>query len=33
MKIELKNVTKKFDKIEVIKNTNIVFESGHIYCL
>ena len=33
MKIELKNVTKKFDKIEVIKNTNIVFESGHIYGL
>ena len=33
MKIELKNITKKFDKVEVIKNTNIVFEEGHIYGL
>lgn len=33
MKIELKNVTKKFDKMEIIKNTNVVFESGHIYGL
>lgn len=33
MKIELKNVTKKFDKIEVIKNTNIIFNSGKIYGL
>ncbi len=33
MKIELRNITKKFDKVEVIKNTNIVFEEGHIYGL
>lgn len=33
MKIKLRNITKKFDKVEVIKNTNIVFEEGHIYGL
>ena len=33
MKIELRNITKKFDKVEVIKNTNVVFEEGHIYGL
>lgn len=33
MKIELKNVTKEFDKVEVIKNINLEFESGKIYGL
>lgn len=33
MKIEVKNVTKKFKENVVIDNTNIAFESGHIYGL
>lgn len=33
MKIEFKNVSKKFDKTVVIKNTNIIFNSGNIYGL
>lgn len=33
MKIEVKNVTKKFGKNEVIHNINVVFESGKIYGL
>lgn len=33
MKIEFKNVSKKFDKTVVIKNTNIIFNSGKIYGL
>ena len=33
MKIEVKNVSKKFQKNEVLKETNIVFESGKIYSL
>lgn len=33
MKIEVKNVSKKFQKNEVLKKTNIVFESGKIYSL
>lgn len=33
MKIEVKNVTKKFGKNEVIHNINAVFESGKIYGL
>lgn len=33
MKIELKNVTKEFDKVEVIKNINLEFESGKIHGL
>lgn len=33
MKIELKNVSKKFNKIDVIKNINVTFESGKIYGL
>lgn len=31
MKIELKNVTKKFKENEVIKEVSITFEGGHIY--
>ena len=31
MKIELKNVSKKFDKSEVLKNVNLTFEKGNIY--
>lgn len=33
MKIELKNVTKEFDKVEIIKNINLEFETGKIYGL
>lgn len=33
MKIEIKNLCKSFDKIEVIKNINVVFNSGNIYGL
>lgn len=33
MKIELKNVTKEFDKVEVIKNISLEFETGKIYGL
>ena len=28
MKIELKNVTKEFDKVEIIKNISLEFETG-----
>lgn len=31
MKLELKNVTKKFKDNEVIKDVSITFENGHIY--
>ena len=30
MKIELKNVTKEFDKVEIIKNISLEFETGKI---
>lgn len=33
MKIELKNVTKEFDKVEIIKNISLKFETGKIYGL
>lgn len=33
MKIELKNVTKEFDKVEIIKNISLEFETGKIYGL
>ena len=33
MKIEVKNVSKKFQKNEVLKETNLAFESGKIYGL
>ena len=33
MKIELKNVTKEFDKVERIKNISLEFETGKIYGL
>ena len=33
MKIELKNITKEFDKVEVIKNISLEFETGKIYGL
>lgn len=33
MKIEVKNLSKSFDKIEIIKNINITFESGKVYGL
>ncbi len=33
MKIEIKNVTKKFKENTVIKNTTLTFEGGHIYGL
>lgn len=33
MKIELKNVTKAFDNVEIIKDVNVIFESGNIYGL
>ncbi len=33
MKIEVKKVSKKFQKNEVLKETNMVFESGKIYSL
>ncbi len=33
MKIEVKKVSKKFQKNEVLKETNLVFESGKIYSL
>lgn len=33
MKIELKNIYKSFDNIDVIKDVNITFESGKIYGL
>lgn len=33
MKIEIKNVKKKFKDIEVIKDANVTFESGNIYGL
>lgn len=33
MKIELKNVTKEFDKVEIIKNISLGFETGKIYGL
>lgn len=33
MKIEVKNVSKKFKEIQVINNINITFESGNIYGL
>ena len=31
MKIEVKNLTKKFKKVTVVDNVNITFESGKIY--
>jgi len=31
MKIEIKNVSKKFDKSLVLKNVNLTFEEGNIY--
>lgn len=31
MKIEIKNVSKKFKDIEVLKNVSMTLESGHIY--
>lgn len=33
MKIELKNVTKEFDKVEIIKNISLEFETGKIHGL
>lgn len=33
MKIEIKNVSKNFGKTEILKNLNLVFESGKIYGL
>lgn len=33
MKIELKNVAKEFDKVEIIKNISLEFETGKIYGL
>ena len=33
MKIELKNVTKEFDKVEIIKNISLEFGTGKIYGL
>lgn len=33
MRIELKNVTKEFDKVEIIKNISLEFETGKIYGL
>ena len=33
MKIELKNVTKVFDNVEIIKDVCVIFESGKIYGL
>ena len=33
MKIEVKNLNKSFNKIEVLKDINITFESGKIYGL
>lgn len=33
MKIEIKNLCKSFDKIEIIKNINVVFNLGNIYGL
>lgn len=33
MKLEIKNVSKDFKKIDVLKNVNITFESGKIYGL
>ncbi len=31
MKIEMKNVSKKFDGNYILKNVNLIFEEGHIY--
>ena len=31
MKIEVKNLTKKFKKVTVVNDVNVTFESGHIY--
>lgn len=33
MKIELKDIYKSFDNVEVLKNINLTFESGNIYGL
>lgn len=33
MKIELKNVTKVFDNVEIIKDVSVIFEGGNIYGL
>lgn len=33
MKIEVKNVSKSFSKIDILKNLNLTFESGKIYGL
>lgn len=33
MKIEVRNLTKQFNKREILKGVNISFQSGNIYCL
>lgn len=33
MKIEVRNLTKQFNKREILKGINISFQSGNIYCL
>ena len=33
MKIEVKNLTKHFKEKEILKDINISFYSGNIYCL
>ena len=33
MKLELKNVSKEFKGIEILKNVNLEFNSGKIYAL
>ena len=33
MKIEVRNLTKQFNKKEILKGINISFQSGNIYCL
>lgn len=33
MKVEVKNVSKKFKNIEILHNINMIFESGNIYSL
>lgn len=33
MKIEVKNISKKFKNIQVLNDINVVFESGNIYSL
>lgn len=31
MKLEIKNITKKFDNVEILKNVNLTMTDGHIY--